>query len=143
MNRILILRWALGLLGVLLLWTGLEPAWHLWRTHEAQLNELAQQRQAMQRAQEELQALQQKTLPSTAEAQNRIQAIAQQQLKTVAQGSPGAGIRLTLNGVAPQQLAQAWADIRSQTSASVVQADLVQGPQGWSGTLVFKLAQRP
>ena len=83
------------------------------------------------------------TLPSPAEAQNRIQAIAQQQLKTVAQGSPGAGIRLTLNGVAPQQLAQAWADIRSQTSASVVQADLVQGPQGWSGTLVFKLAQRP
>ena len=143
MNRTWAWRLGLGFTALLLLMAGLTPAWHLWQTHEAQWLELAQQRQAMLADQEAMQAMQNKALPSPVEAQALISTISQQRLSAAVRPMTGLNVSVTLNDVGAQQLAQAWSDIRKQTSASVTQADLVLGPQGWSGTLTFKLAQRP
>jgi type II secretory pathway component PulM len=128
--------------GLALLWA-LWPAWTLWRSHEEQLQQLSRLRQHMQLAQQEAQALQKKTLPGTMEAQSQIQSITKQRFGATAVSMADSSYQVRLNGVQAQVLAQGWSEIRSQTSAQVTQADLRWGPQGWSGTMTFKLAQKP
>jgi hypothetical protein len=145
MNRTRWLRWALGLLATGLCLWGVIPAWHLWQSHETQLQTLAQQRQAMQATRQEVLALQGKAPMAAATAQSRIAAIAQQHLGTQAKLNPGSGpgLNLTLKDADPGALTRAWTEIRQQTSASVIRTDLTLGPQGWTGTLVLQLAKQP
>ena len=134
---------ALALVILLALLWLIGPAWQLWRTHESQWNLLSQVRLRMLQSQQEVQALRQKSVPTAAEATAQIQAIGRQRFGATAVILPGASLQMTLRSVAPEQLASGWNEIRSQTSASLVQADLTEQGQGWSGTLVFKLAQKP
>ena len=139
-------RWislALAAVAALALLWGLWPAWTLWLNQDERWNELARQRQTMQAALQEAQTLQKKSMPSVAEAQTLIQSIGKQRLGATASTLPDSGIQLQLSAVSPQQLAQGWEEIRTQTSASLLRADLKQNAEGWSGTLVFKLAQKP
>ncbi|MDI9331622.1 MAG: hypothetical protein QM527_10000 [Alphaproteobacteria bacterium] len=139
-------RWLPGLLGAVatlaLLW-GLWPAWLLWQDQDSRWQALTRQRMAMQAAQQEAQALQQKSVPSVSEAQAQIQSISRRHLGASATPLPDGGMQIQINGVAPQALALGWDEIRQLTSASVQRTDLAQNAQGWSGTLVFKLAQKP
>lgn len=139
-------RWLIASLALVaaiaLLW-GLWTAWGLWQTQEARWSELARQRQTMQAALQEAQALQKKSVPGLTEAQSLIQNISSQRLAAPAVALPDASMQIQLIGVSPRQLGQGWDEIRTQTSATLVRADLTQGPMGWSGTLVFKLAQKP
>ncbi len=143
MNRSSVLRWALALLAAGLWLAGAIPAWRLWQSHEAQLQSLAQQRQSMQTARQQVLTLQAKAPMAALEAQSQIVALAQQHLSTTPKSNPDQSLSLTLQNVAPAKLSQLWTDIRQQTSASVTRADLTLGPQGWTGTLVLQLAKLP
>ncbi len=145
MNRARVLRWTLSLLAAGLLLWGVIPAWQLWQSHEIQLQTLALQRQSMQAARQEVLSLQSKTPLAAATAQTRIAAMAQQHLGTQARLNPGPGSSLSLSvkDAAPDELSRAWTEIRQQTSASVIRADLTLGPQGWTGTLVLQPAKQP
>ena len=132
-----------ALLAVLALLWGLGPAWMLWQQQDTRWAELARQRQVMQAALTEAQALQKKSVPSAAEAQMQIKSIATQRWGATAITMPDAGMQIQISDVAPQALGQGWDDIRSQTSALLLRAELKQSTTGWSGTLVFKLAQKP
>jgi hypothetical protein len=52
-------------------------------------------------------------------------------------------VQIQFKAVSADQLALAWSDVRKLTSAMVVKSELKNNEQGWSGTLVFKLAQQP
>jgi hypothetical protein len=143
MKRTPWMRWTLGLVAMGLCLWGVIPAWQLWQSHEAQLQALAQQRLSLQTARQEVLALQGKAPMAAATAQSRIATIAQQHLGTQAKLSPGPGLSLTLKDADAGALTQAWTDIRQQTAASVIRADLTLGPQGWTGTLVLQLAKQP
>ncbi|MEY2622274.1 MAG: hypothetical protein RIT26_2094 [Pseudomonadota bacterium] len=143
MKRSRVIYITLGLIaGIALLW-GLWPAWTLWQHRHERWAELVQQQQRMQAAMQEAQTLQKKSLPSLQESQSLIQAISRQRFGVPPIVLPAGNFQIPLNAVSPQQLAQGWEDIRSQTSATVVRAELEQTPQGWSGSLVFKLPQKP
>ena len=132
-----------ALLAVLALLWGLGPAWMLWQQQDTRWAELARQRQVMQAALTEAQALQKKSVPSAAEAQMQIKSIATQRWGATAITMPDASMQIQISDVAPQALGQGWDDIRSQTSALLLRAELKQSATGWSGTMVFKLAQKP
>ena len=131
-----------GVILLALLWL-IGPAWALWSSHETQWQRLSQLRLSMLQSQQEVQALRQKSVPTAAEATAQIQALSRQHFGTTAVILPGATLQMTLRLVSPEQLATGWNEIRTQTSASLVQADLANPGPGWSGTLVFKLAQKP
>ncbi|MEY2661390.1 MAG: hypothetical protein RLZZ123_2562 [Pseudomonadota bacterium] len=143
MNRTRILYASLALIASLALLWGLWPAWTLWLDRHDRWAELVQQQQRMQTALQEAQTLQKKSLPSLAESQSLIQTISRQRFGVPPINLPGGSVQIPINAVSPQQLAQGWDDIRTQTSARVVRAELDQTPQGWSGTLIFKLPQKP
>ena len=132
-----------GLCGILVLLWGLVPAWQLWRSYGSLMDQLSRQRLEMLQQQQEAQSLKQKPLALPPELTQQIGAISKQRFGAVPTALPGAALQIQLNAVRPEQLALGWQEIRSQQLASLTQADLTQGPQGWSGTLVFKLPQKP
>lgn len=139
-------RWllaALALLALLALPWALWPAWQLRQAHPGTLIKLTQQRQAMQLQQQEAQALLKKPVPNPVEAQTLIQSLSKQHFGSTPVSVPGQGLQIQLRQVDAAQLALGWQEIRLQTSASVVSADLTAQGKLWSGTLVFKLAQKP
>jgi type II secretory pathway component PulM len=97
----------------------------------------------MQLQQQEVEALRKKPIPSPLEAQSLIHALSKQHFGSTPIGLPGQGLQVQLNGVNAERLALGWQEIRAQTSASVVRVDLTASGPLWSGTLVFKLAQKP
>jgi hypothetical protein len=134
---------ALGLALVLALMGLLWPAGQLWLTHEAQRDRLAQQRLRLLQAQQEVRALEQKSIPEPTQAARQLQAISQQRFSAAAVSLSNETWQVSLRSVSAEQLALGWDEIRTQTSASLIQADLTAQAQGWSGTLVFKLARKP
>lgn len=142
LNRTWILR-ALALLALWALLWGISPAWTLWRTHTLQFDQLARQRMAMQNAQQEAQALHKQTVPPATDALTQIKTISSRLLGAVPQTLADQTVQVQIKAVPADRLALAWSDIRKQTLASVIKADLQANEQGWSGTLLFKLAQQP
>ena len=136
---------SLALLGIALLALGWQvgPAWQLWRNHTTQWDDLTRLRLGMLAAQKEARDLLQKPIPGQAEAVAQIQAISRQRFGAVPVNLPGTTLQIQIRSLSADQLAQGWNEIRTLTSASVTQADLTMGPQGWTGSLVFKLAQKP
>ena len=134
---------ALGAAVLLELFASLGPAAALWLTHESERQALSRQRLSLLQAQQEARALQQKTIPSPAEALRLIQAIGRQRFNAVPVSLPNGTVQFQLRGLPAEQLALGWQEIRANTSASVTQADLTAEGQVWSGTLVFTLASRP
>jgi general secretion pathway protein M len=133
----------LAVLALLALGWQIGPAWQLWRNHTSLWDDLTKQRMGMLTAQKEALDLLQKPIPGPAEAVAQIQAISRQRFGAVPVNLPGATLQIQIRSLAADQLARGWNEIRTQTSASVIQADLTMGPQGWTGSLVFKLAQKP
>jgi hypothetical protein len=142
LNRSWTLR-ALACLALLALCWGIGPAWTLWRTHAVQFDQLARQRITMQSEQLEAQTLQKKSVMPQTDALTNIKAISSRLLGATPQTLAGNTVQIQIKAVSADRLAQAWGDIRHLTSAMVVKADLNANEQGWSGTLVFKLAQQP
>jgi type II secretory pathway component PulM len=136
-------RWLVVVLAVLTLPWALWPAWQMWQAHPGALLQLSQQRQSMQLLQQESQTLRNKSVPNPVEAQALIQSLSKQHFGHTAVSVPGQGLQIQLRQVDAAQLALGWQDIRDQTSASVVSADLTAQGKLWSGTLVFQLAQKP
>ena len=136
-------RWLVTLLVVLALPWALWPAWQMWLAQPGALLKLSQQRQIMQLLQQESQTLLNKPVPNPVEAQTLIQSLSKQHFGSTPVSVPGQGLQIQLRQVDAAQLALGWQDIRDQTSASVVSADLTAQGKLWSGTLVFKLAQKP
>ena len=134
---------ALVLVVVLALMWGISPAWTLWRTHEAQFEQLAHQRIAMQGLQKEAQTLQKKVVLPLAESLSQIKSIGAKLPGATTQTLAGNTVQIQIKSVPADQLALAWHDIRKMTSASVVKADLEANGSNWSGTLVFQLALHP
>ncbi len=134
---------AVAVLALLAMLWGLWPAWQLWQAHPQTLQKLGQQRQVMQGLQQEVEVLLKKPVPAPAEAQTLIQSISKRHFGSTPIGVPGQGLQIQISGVSAQQLALGWQEIRSQTSASVVSADLTANGSQWTGTLVLKLAQKP
>jgi hypothetical protein len=128
---------------LLALIASLWPAGALWLTHEAQREVLSRQRLSLLQAQQEARALQQKTIPSPAEALRLIQAIGRQRFNAVPVSLPNGAVQLQLRALPAEQLALGWNEIRANTSASLTRADLTAEGHAWSGTLVFTLASRP
>ena len=132
------------LVGGLLLWlVALQPAWRTVRDAPAQISALESQLQAMQRAAgeaRELRAAPALTSAQSAEALTAASTRLGDKGKLSLQGERAVQ---TLNGVSSQQL-RAWlAEARSGARARPVEATLMLGPKGYSGTVIVALGGRP
>ena len=133
-----------ALLGGLLLWLlALQPAWRTVRDAPAQISALESQLQAMQRAAgeaRELRAAPALTSAQSAEGLSAASARLGDKGKLSLQGERAV---LTLSGVSSQQL-RAWlAEARSGARARPVEAQLMRGPQGYSGTVIVAVGGKP
>jgi len=132
-----------ALLGGLLLWlVALQPAWRTVREAPAQIVTLESQLQAMQRAAGEAREL--RAAPTLTTAQS-AEALTAASARLGAKGKlslQGERAVLTLAGVSSQQL-RAWlAEARSGARARPVEATLMLGPQGYSGTVIVAIGGR-
>lgn len=132
----------LGALALLLLavlwWGGLAPALATLRSVEKQRPLLDAQWQQMQRLQAQAQTLQAQPRLAPDEAQRQLEA-AMKLLGASAQWrATGERVSVTLQGVAPDTLAQWLAQARLNARAVPGEARLVRNASGsWDGTLVL------
>ncbi len=139
-----LLRVALTVLVLGAVWlVGVQPALKTLRSAPAALDAAEAQLQAMQRLAAEAGELR------AAPPVNPEQASAALQAATTRLGDKGRltlqGDRavLTLNGVGPSALRDWLAEARSGARARPVEANLLRGAQGFSGTLVLALGGAP
>lgn len=135
---------AATLLGLSLTWAlAVQPAWRTIDRAAADRNTLESQWQTMQRLAAEAQQLR------AAPPVDRAQALAALEAAAARLGTAGRltlqGDRavLTLNGVGTGGLRDWLAEARSGARARPVEASLMRGAQGYSGTLVLAIGGAP
>lgn len=131
------LQLALLLVGALLLWWAVRPAWQTLRAAPAQLAQLDVQWQAMQRQAAEARELR-ATPPVTVEqAQLALKASADalgDKARLVVQGDRAT---LTLNGLPSGALRDWLLQARSSARARPIEARLTRAASGYSGSIVL------
>lgn len=139
-----LLRVALAVALVGLLWlVAVQPALQTLRSAPAALDTAEAQLQAMQRLATEAGELR-ATPPVNAEQAGAALQAATARLGEQARLSlQGDRAVLTLNGVATGQLRDWLAEARSGARARPVEANLMRGAQGFSGTLVLAIGGAP
>lgn len=125
--------------AALLWWVAIAPAWRSVQAAPAKLDQLDAQLQAMQRLAAEVQGL--RAAPAVGPAQS------QAALKAASDGLGGAG-RLVIAGdratmtfvnANGTQVRDWLAEVRSAARARTLEANLLRGPQGYSGTVIVVL----
>jgi general secretion pathway protein M len=131
---------AAWVVGLFLLWAlAIAPAWRTARSAPAQIDQLDAQLQQMQRQANEAREL--RAIPALGSSQ----AAAALRAASAALGAAGrlqlSGDRatLTLTGVSGTQLRDWLTEARSAARARPLTANLTQGPQGYSGSIVVAL----
>jgi general secretion pathway protein M len=133
----LALAWLLGL--VLLWFVAVAPAWKVVRSAPARLDELDQQTQRMQRLAGEVETL--RALPPV----GALQSQAALKAATDALGPAGrlllGGDRatITFTNASGTQLRNWLAEVRQAARVRPIEANLIRGSQGYSGTIIVQM----
>ena len=135
---------AAAVLGLALLWwVGLQPAWQTLRSAPARLDALDAQTLTMRRLGSEVQELRQAGAPAPAEAALALKS-ASERLGTAGRLSvQGDRAVLTVEGLGPGALRSWLAEVRTGARARPVEAQLVQGGAGFSGTVTVVIPASP
>lgn len=138
------IRWALGLLVLVVLWQwALSPALQVRNTSDARRARLAQQTTQMQAMQQQVQMLRQQNRIPPEQAAQVLQSLAQGLGGTVQFNRQGPRVTLDIKAVQPQALAELLMQSRSQAHALVQEAHLQFNHQTWDGQLVLALPPKP
>lgn len=132
-----IAAWALAVLALWLL--ALQPAWRTLRQAPAQIDAVERQLQTMQSLATEARAL--KAVPPVAAGQGAIalQAASDHLGDAAKLSISGDRAVLTVSGIGSEPLLAWLGEVRSAARARPVQAQLLRGPKGYSGTIVLAL----
>ncbi len=131
-------------LGLFLVWVlFVQPAWRSLREASAQMDQLDVQLQQMQRLAAEGRDLRGATPVSQTQAAAALKAATDRLGEAGKINLQGGRATLTLNGASPEAL-RAWLnEARNAARARPVEAQLMRGPKGYSGTLTVNLAGAP
>lgn len=139
-----LLRVALAVVVLGLVWlVALQPALLTLRSAPAALDTAEAQLQAMQRLAAEAGELRATPPVNTEQAGAALQAATARLGEQARLSLQGDRAVLTLNGVATGQLRDWLAEARSGARARPVEANLMRGAQGFSGTLVLAIGGAP
>ena len=120
-----------------------QPAWRSLREAPAQLDELDLQMQQMQRLAAESRELRGAAPVGSAQAAAALKAATERLGAAGKISLQGDRATLTLAGATPEAL-RAWlSEARNAARARPVEAQLVRGPSGYSGSLIVNLAGAP
>lgn len=135
-----LLKIAGGALGLLLLWlVALQPALRVIQQSPAQLEAVDLQLQDMQALAMEARELRAIPPVPAAQAAQALQAASEHLGPAAKLSLAGDRAVLTINGISSEAL-QAWlGEVRSAARVRPVEAQLQQGPKGYTGTVVLTL----
>jgi general secretion pathway protein M len=134
------LRAAAWVLAVLVIWLlAVQPAWRTLRQAPAQIEAVELQLQQMQGLAAEVKSLRAAPPVSTAQATEALQAASARLGAAAKLSINGDRAVLTVSGVASEPLLAWLGEVRSAARARPVEAQLLRGPQGFSGTVVLSL----
>jgi len=135
---------ALLVLAVFVFWSlFVQPAWRTLRAAPAQLDQLESQLQGMQRLAAEAQELRAAAPVSTAQAAEALQSATTRLGGTAKIALQGERATLTLTGTPPEALRNWLIEARSAARARPIEAQLMQAPSGYSGSLIVSLGTAP
>ncbi|MBA4177234.1 MAG: general secretion pathway protein GspM [Leptothrix sp. (in: Bacteria)] len=139
-----LLRVALAVLVIGGLWlAAVQPALRTLRTAPAALDAAEAQLQAMQRLANEAVELRAMPPVNAEQAKAALQAASERLGEKGKLSLQGERAVLTLNGVGTGELRDWLAQARSGARARPVEASLIRGAQGYSGTLVLAIGGAP
>ena len=136
---------ACAVVGLALLWwVGVAPARATLKTAETQTSSLERQLDTMRRLQAQAQTLQAQPKLSYDDASRALEASVRERLGASARvATAGDRTTVTLNGVAPNTLAQGLAQARSNARVLPSEARLTRNAAGtWDGSIVLSLPPR-
>ena len=135
---------ALLVLAVFAVWSlFVQPAWRTVRAAPAQLDQLESQLQGMQRLAAEAQELRAAAPVSTSQATEALKSATARLGSSAKIALQGERATLTLTGTPPEAL-RAWLiEARSAARARPIEAQLMQAPAGYSGSLIVSLGNAP
>jgi general secretion pathway protein M len=113
------------------------------RAAPAQLDQLESQLQGMQRLAAEAQELRAAAPVSTAQAAEALQSATTRLGGTAKIALQGERATLTLTGTPPEALRNWLIEARSAARARPIEAQLMQAPSGYSGSLIVSLGTAP
>ena len=133
-----------GVLGVLLVWSLLvQPAWRSTRAAPAQLDQLDGELQQMQRVAAESRVLRAVAPVSPTQAAAALKAASERLGDKAKLNLQGDRATLSLTGISPEAL-RAWlVEARSGARARPVEATLLRGPAGFTGSVTVTLGGAP
>lgn len=132
------------LLGLALLWwVGVQPAWQTLRGAPARLEQLDGQLLIMRKLAAEARELRQSPAPAGVQAQAALTAASERLGASARLSVQGDRAVLTLEGVDPGALRNWLVEVRTGARARPLEAQLVQGGAGFSGTVTVVLPASP
>jgi len=130
-----IAAWALALLTLWLV--AVQPAWRTLRQAPAQIDGVERQLQTMQSLSAEARVLKAVPAVTAGQAAIALQAASAHLGDAAKLSISGDRAVLTVTGVASEPLLAWLGEVRSAARARPVQAQLLRGPKGYSGTIVL------
>lgn len=138
------LRLAAWALAVLALWLlAVQPAWRTLQRAPAEIDAVERQLQTMQSLAAEAQALKATPAVSPGQAAVALQAASDHLGDAAKLSVSGDRAVLTVTSIASEPLLAWLGEVRSAARARPVQAQLLRGPKGYSGTIVLALNGAP
>lgn len=135
---------ALLLLGLFLVFTvAVRPAWRTLQQTPAQLDQLDADLQTMQRLAAEVRELRATAPIGTAQSALALKAATDRIGERARLTLQGDRAVLTLDGVGPAALRSWLLEVRTGARARAISAQLLRGPQGFSGTVTLALGGTP
>lgn len=135
-----LLRAAAWALAVLALWLlALQPAWRTLRQAPAQIDAVERQLQTMQSLAAEARVLRAVPAVPAGQAALALQAASDHLGAAAKLSISGDRAVLTVSGIASEPLLAWLGEVRSAARARPVQAQLLRGPKGYSGTIALAL----
>ncbi len=133
---------ALWLLGLLVVWQfSVAPAWQVWRHSSTQLAQLAQQHTEMLALQQQALQLQSQPRMGTEQSAQILVTLCASLGETTKTNRQGNRFTVTVKGIPPQALAQAWEQARSQAQAVLLESHLQRQGEAWDGQWVWSLPE--
>ena len=142
-ERVLVASATALLVGAVVWWVGLQPAWQTLRTAPARLDALDAQSLAMRRLAAEAVQLRQAPVLGSAQAALALKAASERLGAAARLSVQGERAVLTLESVDPAALRDWLAEVRTGARARPVEAQLQQNGAGFSGTVTVVIPASP
>lgn len=135
---------AATVLGLALLWwVGVQPAWQTLRSAPTRLEQLDAQTLTMRKLAAEARELRQSSPPAAAQAALALKAASERLGASARLSLQGDRAVLTLEGTDPGALRNWLAEVRTGARARPLEAQLMQGGAGFSGTVTVVIPASP